>query len=255
MKFKCNKGIYEQRKAIEQELNDYKQQIANQSFEFVGELYNKQISDLERQKDYELSLAGDNAKAKEGIETRYAAKIAAIKRKQAIDEKAQSLFNIGINTAQAIIKFLADPGGYPGLALSIAAGILGASQAATVAAQPIPKFAKGVTDFEGGRAIVGEEGREAIMLKSGQVFLSPETATQMMLPSGTDVYTHAETEAMLRGGMQADRFDKLISEQRATRKALASKPVKEIKITDSGWKETTRLSSAVITHTDKYFRK
>lgn len=253
--WESEKRIYEQRKAIEQELNDYKQQIANQSFEFASELYNRQISDLERQKDYELSLAGDNAKAKESIETRYASKIAAIKRKQAIADKAQAIFNIILSTAQAIIGFRAKPGFPSGIPLAVAAGILGAAQAATVAAQPIPKFAKGVTDFEGGRAIVGEEGREAIRLKSGQVFLSPETATQMMLPSGTDVYTHAETEAMLRGGMQADRFDKLISEQRATRKALASKPVKEIKITDSGWKETTRLSNAVITHTDKYFRK
>lgn len=87
------------------------------------------------------------------------------------------------------------------------------------------------------------------------MFLTPEKATRMVLPEGSDVFTHAETEKMLMGGAQPEKFDTLIREQRLTRKMLASKPTKSLNITPSGWKETTRIANTVINHVDKYFRK
>ena len=50
----------------------------------------------------------------------------------AIAEKIASIFSIGVNTASAIIRFLADPGGYPGIGLSIGAGVQGTLAAAAV---------------------------------------------------------------------------------------------------------------------------
>lgn len=59
-------------------------------------------------------------------------------RKAAIAKKAISIAEATINTARAIIGFLADPGGIPGTILAAAAGVTGALQIGTIAATPIP---------------------------------------------------------------------------------------------------------------------
>lgn len=96
-------------------------------------------------------------------------------REQAKRQKVIALFEIGVNTASAIAEAL------PNVPLSILAGILGAAQAVAVASTPIPKFARGVTGFPGGAAIVGERG--------------PELVT---LPAGANVITNENTERLLR---------------------------------------------------------
>jgi hypothetical protein len=58
--------------------------------------------------------------------------IAQVKRKQAIWDKAQALVDIAVNTAEAITKAL------PNIFLAGLVGVLGAAQAAFVAAQPLP---------------------------------------------------------------------------------------------------------------------
>jgi tubulin-specific chaperone A len=69
--------------------------------------------------------------------------IKQLQKEQAETQKALQLFNVIVNTASAIIGFQATPGGLPGLALSILAGITGAAQAATIASTPVPGFAQG----------------------------------------------------------------------------------------------------------------
>lgn len=69
------------------------------------------------------------------------------KKEIAIDEakrkKALGVLNVGIDTASAIIGFLANPGGIPGVLLSAFAGITGAVQLGAIAATPLPSFAAG----------------------------------------------------------------------------------------------------------------
>lgn len=95
---------------------------------------------------------------KQGLisEQEYQQEIAKIRRKEAIASKAQALFDIALNTATAIIAALKiQPGG--AILAGIAAAI-GALQAATVAATPIPKFRKGgdVDILKGGREKLGQ---------------------------------------------------------------------------------------------------
>lgn len=86
--------------------------------------------------DYKKSLAeGDEAEQKR------------IATEQFNVNKVLQLANIGINTAAAIVGFLANPGGPAGVGLSIAAGVTGAVQAALIAATPAPSFANGVENF------------------------------------------------------------------------------------------------------------
>lgn len=89
------------------------------------------------------------------------AEIRRIKRDQAKASRMFALFDIGMKTAQAIVGFLANPGGIAGIGLSIAAGIIGALQAGAVLAQPLPALASGgvVMPTTGGTALIaGEAG-------------------------------------------------------------------------------------------------
>ena len=72
-----------------------------------------------------------------------AAKIKEIQIEQARSAKNFAIFDIGLKTAQAIIGFLANPGGPAGIALSVIAGVLGLAQIATVASTPLPALADG----------------------------------------------------------------------------------------------------------------
>jgi hypothetical protein len=64
---------------------------------------------------------------------------------EAIRKKALGLLSVSIDTASAIIGFLADPGGTAGIVLSALAGVTGGIQAAAIASTPVPAFAQGGT--------------------------------------------------------------------------------------------------------------
>lgn len=242
----------------EKEMAEVRKEIQSMSIDMVmglGELtntiYDGQLQKLEENKEKELAAAGDNAKKKEKIEKEYALKAAAVKRKQATIEKVSALFNIAMNTAMGVTSALSKVVTIPLVPYIIANGAI---QAAMVAAKPIPKFAKGVRNFEGGFAEVGEAGAEALRTPDGNIFLSPDKATRMALPKGTDVFTHNETKQMLSQGVSMEKFDELIKEQRETRKALSRKSGKQLNITPRGWVETDTMVSARKTYIDKYFR-
>jgi hypothetical protein len=108
-------------------------------------------------------LERDKVTSRIALEKKKAAQIAEINRRQAVADKALAVFNIGISTAEAIMKFLVKPGGPEGIVLSVLAGITGAAQAAAVIAKPIPKFAKGgliggKLHSQGGTLIEAEQG-------------------------------------------------------------------------------------------------
>jgi hypothetical protein len=128
-------------KKNEETIRDLSVNIANELFELGNEFANAKIASLEENAAREIQLAGDDAEKKKGIERKLADEVAKVKRQQAIADKAQALFNIAINTAQAVSKATTTgPGAAAIIPLVIA---LGAIQAAVVAARPIPKFEKG----------------------------------------------------------------------------------------------------------------
>ena len=112
-------------------------QIIGELFEFGAQINANNIANLEASKEKELAAAGDNAVKRKEIEEKYIIEVRKLKRKQAIADKAQALFEIAINTAAAVAKSLKNPTLIPFVVA------LGAIQAATVAATPIPKFEKG----------------------------------------------------------------------------------------------------------------
>jgi len=148
------------------------------------EKYNEQNAFLEERKKAELEAAGDNAAKKAQIEEKYAKRKADLDKKQAIERakierqqaianKAFAIFNIGLSTAQAIMKALEQvPAGY---AMAAIVGAMGAVEIAAVAAQPlptIPKFEKGGAVLAGGRNddghLIGRSHREGGILIEAQ---------------------------------------------------------------------------------------
>lgn len=63
----------------------------------------------------------------------------------------------------------------------------------------IPGYAKGTEGHPGGKAMVGEEGRELISLPTGESFVSPDSHTLLDLPKGTQVVPNPVTERIIGG--------------------------------------------------------
>jgi len=162
-----------------------------------------EIAKLNEQLAVDLKNAGDNDEYKANLEKNAEARREELEKKKksdqrkvAVADKAAAIIDAGIKAAQAYLVQLASPPAVTAIPRAIGAGILGAIQVAAIAAKPLPKFAKGVKGFEGGSAIVGEEGREFIRTGS-KLSLSPSTATVVDLPKGADVIPHDKTMRML----------------------------------------------------------
>lgn len=103
-------------------------------------------------------------------------------RRMAIYEKATSIAQVAINTAQSISKTLAllgMPAAIPFIAMASAAG---AAQTAAIVATPLPQYEEGTLDHPGGLAIVGDGGRSEMIIANGKYYKTPATDTLIDLP-------------------------------------------------------------------------
>lgn len=121
-------------------------------------------------------------------------KMNKMKEKQAKVDKANSLVQAAIATALGIMQVYAQPsnGGFISrtvMAATLAA--IGAIQIATIAAQPLPKYAKGTDSHKGGYAIVGDGGKQELVTFGGNAYITPDTPTLVNLPRGAKVHPDA----------------------------------------------------------------
>lgn len=106
-----------------------------------------------------------------------------IQNAQAKREKAFALARVGIDTASAVMKNLALYGFILAQPLNAATIALGAVQAATILAQPLPAYKDGTEDHGGGLAIVGDGNRsEMVVTPFGNVYKTPDRPTLVDLP-------------------------------------------------------------------------
>lgn len=129
------------------------------------------LSDLEKRYKAGLISAKEYNNEKVRLDEDLAKKEALIARKQAIMDRAMALFNIGVNTASAIMKIWAET---PKADFGVMTGVLtalasaaGAAQVAAVLAQPLPKARKGGrvvgATHEAGGVLVNTEDEERIV--------------------------------------------------------------------------------------------
>jgi hypothetical protein len=131
--------------------------------------FDAEYSRLEQQKDVSMQFAGDSTAAKEEIEKQYEIKKKQIQRREAEAQKRLAIFNIAVNTAQAITAAVAKSPLTFGLPFSAIAAAIGAAQIAMVSAQQIPQFWKGTDNAPEGLAWTQEKGAEVITDSKGNV--------------------------------------------------------------------------------------
>lgn len=126
----------------------------------VDKQYDREQKALERNRDKGLLTEEDYTAQKTALEKQYQQKVAEIKRKQAIYDKAQALINIAINTAVAITKAAPNP-----LLMGLAAGA-GLLQAGVVLAKPMPElpsFEKGGDTNVFDRRMPANDGKQGFL--------------------------------------------------------------------------------------------
>lgn len=183
-----------------------KRENAFQQFE---EQQQSEIDALEARRERELENERLTTEQKKAINQRYEKDISAIedkiekKRREsqvkaAKNAKAQAALNVALNTAQGITAALASVP--PNVPLSIAIGVIGATQLAAVLSQPLPAYAQGTPreGHPGGPAIVGERGREMVVTPDGQISFTPNRSTLIDLPEGSHVLNHVLTQRAVR---------------------------------------------------------
>lgn len=112
-------------------------------------------------------------------------KKAALQEKQAKFDKANNIIQTIMATSLAIMKAWTNPFAAPGIIPLIIAQ--GAVSLATIIAQPIPKYAKGIKDHPGGLAIVGDGGKKEGIVTNNGLFITPDKPTLVDLPAHAQV--------------------------------------------------------------------
>lgn len=169
--------------------------------------FDAEYSRLEQQKETSLLFAGESADARENIEREYESRRKEIQRREAEAQKRLAIFNIGVNTAQAIIATLAKTPPPAGLPLAALMAAIGAAQIAMVSAQQIPQFWKGTDNAPEGWAWTQEKGAEVITDRSGNVksYGSNKGAELTYLNAGDKVYKSHEdyiNKELMKNGIQ-----------------------------------------------------
>lgn len=187
---------------VQKQVSALKMEVVNSAFDLNAALIDRQSAKLEAAYDREVAAAGDDADKKAAIDEKYEKKRIALQRKQAVADKAQSVFSIVLNTAMGIMNAASKVVTLP-LIPWIAA--LGALQTAAVIAAPLPQYAKGTSHSKGGMAVIGERGQELLISPSGNVSLSGDSAHLAMLQAGTKIIPSDETKRIMQAAAMSKR--------------------------------------------------
>ena len=184
----------------------------------VSTIYDRQIEDIETQQevaekahDAEIErieqLEETGAITKEEAEARKMAaeqrsaekneelekKKAEIKHKQAVWDKAASISEAIIATSLGVAEALKLM--WPmNLVIAALVGAMGAVEIATIAATPIPAYAKGTKGKDGhpgGLALVGDAGKKEAVFYNEKMWITPDKPTLVDMPKGAIVYPDA----------------------------------------------------------------
>jgi hypothetical protein len=177
---------------------DYVNAKETSRLKVLDESWGDQKSALKRQLDlqlitqqeYEIKVAQIDQQAADAKEKQA--------KKAAKRAKDMAIINATIGLAQATLQaYIAgvEAGGPAGLVTGAIYAAIGAAFAGIQLGLIIatPAYAKGRDGGKAETAIVGEQGRELIKKRTGQLFMTPDSATLTHLDAGDKVYTHSQT--------------------------------------------------------------
>jgi len=176
-------------------------QTVQETFNFISSAgernFDAEKERLQSQYDVAIKYAGDNKAAQEKLSEDLEKSQKDIDYRKAKADKKNALFNIAINTAQAVVSAVAESPLTFGLPWSAFALALGAAQAAVVSAQDIPRYFKGGT-HDGGLMMVndapGSNFKETIVFPNGGIAQPEGRDVLMNAPRGTKIYTPDQWE-------------------------------------------------------------
>jgi len=186
-------------------------EMAQEAFNFISNA-SQQNFDAERERlqsqyDVALTYAGENKAAQEKLAQDLEKQKKDIANRENKAKQKQAIFNIAVDTAQAIIGVWADPGFPTAVPLSIAIGALGAAQIAMVASQKIPQYWMGGT-HDGGLMMVndgtGSNYRETIVTPDGNIHKPQGKNVIMNAPAGTEIFTHDQWNEQMNNMLQGN---------------------------------------------------
>jgi len=154
--------------------------------------FNAEKERLQSQYDVSLKYAGDSKEAQEKLADDLEKQKKDIANREAKAKQKQAIFNIAIDTAQALIGLWAKPGFPAAIPLAVVVGALGAAQIAMVASQEVPQYWMGGT-HDGGLMMVndgaGSNYKETIVTPDGKIMKPQGRNVIMDAPAGTEIFT------------------------------------------------------------------
>lgn len=169
-----------------QKLQEYLNQVQS-VLNALFDLYSRNLANdmvrMNKRYDEEIRLADGNKQKITEIEEKRRKEEAEIRKKQFRAQQLQAIANIWFAAAPELVKYALNP------LLQAVIAASAAAQTAIILAQPIPEFAEGTKGkkFKGGPAIVGERGVEKVITESGKVYYTPDHASLVELPKGSQV--------------------------------------------------------------------
>lgn len=172
-----------------------KQQEANEEaynadVERIDSLVEQGVLSTEEGEARKRAAEAETAKKNEELENE---KI-KLQQKQAKWDKAVQIAQTGIATARGIMEAW-QLGPILGAIMAGVVAAMGAVQVATIAATPIPAYKEGTKNggHIGGLAIVGDGGKQEVIVYGGKGWVTPDTPTVVDLPRGAEVYPNIDT--------------------------------------------------------------
>lgn len=172
-----------------------KQQEANEEaynadVERIDSLVEQGVLSTEEGEARKRAAEAETAKKNEELENE---KI-KLQQKQAKWDKAVQIAQTGIATARGIMEAW-QLGPILGAIMAGVVAAMGAVQVATIAATPIPAYKEGTKNggHIGGLAIVGDGGKQEVIVYGGKGWVTPDTPTIVDLPRGAEVYPDVNT--------------------------------------------------------------
>ena len=203
-------GMYDRQIEKIEEQQEKNEEAAEEEKERIEDLVNSGVISTEvgeaRKRAAEQTTADKNKELEK--------QKAEIQQKQAKSDKDNSIIQATIATSLAVTKAL------PNFVIAAIVAAMGAAQIAMIAAQPIPKYAKGTKDksHPGGLAIVGDGGKREVILTDNGAYITPSVPTLVDMPKHAEVIPDIvdykkmalRSDAMMLDKMRRDKGDPVI---------------------------------------------
>ena len=203
-------GMYDRQIEKIEEQQEKNEEAAEEEKERIEDLVNSGVISTEvgeaRKRAAEQTTADKNKELEK--------QKAEIQQKQAKWNKANSIIQATIATYRAVTEAL------PNFVIAAIVSAMGAAQIAMIAAQPIPKYAKGTKDksHPGRLAIVGDGGKREVILTDSGAYITPSVPTLVDMPKHAEVIPDIvdykkmalRSDSMILDKMRRDKGDPVI---------------------------------------------